>query len=152
MKAAKGTGASGGSGARAQGRAHLEQSLAETVWLRLRKTGVWGVAVLPCGTRSRGGVFPRGPHGLGWEAESLERLRFGDLFNPEGKKQEMHAGRWAAPPGTSGGTRALAAALIPLHGGHVPRLGLPPEAFPGRVHGKGRLGRPRGASGAGHRV
>lgn len=72
MKAAKGTGASGGSGARAQGRAHLEQSLAETVWLRLRKTGVWGAAVLPCGTRSRGGVFPRGPQGLGWEAESLD--------------------------------------------------------------------------------
>ena len=43
----------------------------------------------------------------------------------------------------------------PLHRGHcsggrVPRLGLPPEAFPGRVHGKGWLGRPRGVPGAGH--
>lgn len=65
MKAAKGTGASGGSGARTQGRVHLEQSLAETVRLRLRKTGGLGGCRSSLWDEEQGRGLPQGPMWLG---------------------------------------------------------------------------------------
>ena len=104
MKAAKGTGASGGSGAKAQGRAHLEQSLAE-IAVEAAEDGGLGGCHSSLWDEEQGRGLPQGPTRLGLGSRE-PGLRFGDLFNPEGKKHEMHAGRRAAPPGTLVG-RAL---------------------------------------------
>ena len=77
----------GGSGARALGRAHLERSLAETVRLRLWKTGGLGELPFFLVGQSRGGVFPRGPHGSGLGSREPENTQVGDLFNADGEKQ-----------------------------------------------------------------
>ena len=91
MKAVKGTGASGarelGLGARAQGRAHLERSLAETRRLRLWKTGGLGDCHFSSWDRAGEGSSPGAHAARDWEAESPKTLRFGDLFNADGEKQ-----------------------------------------------------------------
>lgn len=151
MKAVKGAGASGALRARAQGWAHLECSLEETVVEAVEDGGTGGLPFFLVG-QSRGGVFPRGPRGL--ELGSREPGNT-QVWGPVQRRWQEAVDACGPLGGSSRHLwwdRRSSGRSCPLHGGHrpgghIPKLGLPPEAFPGRVHGNGCLGRPRGASG-----
>ena len=62
-------------------------AVSKRLWLRLWKTGGLGDCRFSLWDRAGEGSSPGAHVAWNWEAESLETLRFGDLFNADGKKQ-----------------------------------------------------------------